>query len=329
MAIIKAGTYVFKETPVVASPAVSTAIEYKTYVLTANNTYSNTLQPWHYINSGYHFNGTSQVYSVEMSNSTGGTDFNNKYYAEDVGWVQWYWADGEYTPKYTTTDTTKLRTIIVETDQTVSDEFYTWFDANIEKTLHDQAEQCITDAYTAIGNKSGTIPTQKNLANLAGAIGTISTGVDTSDGNIEPTTVLKGYKGYAKGVAVDGAIETYDGTVEDVGFTLTMSEPQVSIGQNTNGYVKFNGLASTTDYDLHCWGTGVNVGDTIYHIKDKAGNEVAQGTVFNNITSISWVNVSGYKNLAVYLNDEYLYTGGKEYAVTSSGTIKFVITSDY
>lgn len=88
--------------------------------------------------------------------------------------------------------------------------------ATKQVNLHDQAEQCITDAYTAIGNKSGTIPTQKNLQNLAGAIGTISTGTDTSDGNIEPTTVLKGYKGYAKGVAVNGAIETYDGTVEDV-----------------------------------------------------------------------------------------------------------------
>lgn len=95
--------------------------------------------------------------------------------------------------------------------------------ATKQLSLHDQAEQCITDAYTAIGNKSGTIPTNKNLQNLAGAIGTISTGIDTSNGNIEPTTVLKGYKGYAKGVAVDGAIETYDGEVEDVGFTVTMN----------------------------------------------------------------------------------------------------------
>lgn len=92
--------------------------------------------------------------------------------------------------------------------------------ATKQLTLKQSVEQHITDAYSAIGNKSGTIPTQKNLANLAGAIGTISTGVDTSDGNIEPTTVLKGYKGYAKGVAVNGAIETYDGTVEDVGFTV-------------------------------------------------------------------------------------------------------------
>lgn len=117
------------------------------------------------------------------------------------------------------------RTLTFETAP--SGDLLTWLQANGTKqlSLHDQAEQCITDAYTAIGNKSGTIPTQKNLQNLAGAINTISTGVDTSDGNIEPTTVLKGYKGYAKGVAVDGAIETYAGTVEDVGpasYQLTL-----------------------------------------------------------------------------------------------------------
>lgn len=109
------------------------------------------------------------------------------------------------------------RTIVF--DEPVTDTtLLTWLQANGTKqvNLHDQAEQCITNAYTAIGNKSGTIPTNKNLQNLKSAIESISTGIDTSDGNIEPTTVLKGYKGYAKGVAVNGVIETYDGTVEDV-----------------------------------------------------------------------------------------------------------------
>lgn len=73
----------------------------------------------------------------------------------------------------------------------------------------------LTDVANAIREKDGSTGTI-NPQDFSDKIKAIQTGVDTSDGNIEPTTVLKGYKGYAKGVAVNGAIETYDGTVEDV-----------------------------------------------------------------------------------------------------------------
>lgn len=122
--------------------------------------------------------------------------------------------------------------------------------ATKQLSLHDQAEQCITDAYTAIGNKSGTIPTNKNLQNLKSAIESISTGIDTSDGNIEPTTVLKGYKGYAKGVAVDGAIETYDGTVEDVGPATRL----IPVTKTADNYSQISGLNKSKVYTVF-WGT--------------------------------------------------------------------------
>lgn len=156
-------------------------------------------------------NSTSYL-AINAFTDAGGFFLN---YGQETGFLKgetvYYSLDGN--AEWTNTAYTE---ITLATDQTVSDEFYTWFNAVIEKTLKQSVEQHITDAYTAIGNKSGTIPTQKNLANLAGAINTISAGVDTSDGNIEPTTVLKGYKGYAKGVAVNGAIETYDGSYENL-----------------------------------------------------------------------------------------------------------------
>lgn len=82
----------------------------------------------------------------------------------------------------------------------------------------------LTDVADAIREKDGSTGTI-NPQDFSDKIKAIQTGVDTSDGNIEPTTVLKGYKGYAKGVAVNGAIETYDGTVEDVvsGYNIAIT----------------------------------------------------------------------------------------------------------
>lgn len=73
----------------------------------------------------------------------------------------------------------------------------------------------LTDVANAIREKDGSTGTI-NPQDFSDKIKAIQTGVDTSDGNIEPTTVLKGYKGYAKGAAVNGAIETYDGSYENI-----------------------------------------------------------------------------------------------------------------
>ena len=73
----------------------------------------------------------------------------------------------------------------------------------------------LTDVANAIREKDGSTGTI-NPQDFSDKIKAIQTGVDTSDGNIEPTTVLKGYKGYAKGVAVNGAIETYDGSFDNL-----------------------------------------------------------------------------------------------------------------
>ena len=210
MAVIKAGTYKFGQLH-----------------------WENVFQSLSFIS-----NSTSYL-AINAFTDAGGFFIN---YGQETGFLKgetvYYSLDGN--EEWTNTAYTE---ITLATDQTVSDEFYTWFNAVIEKTLKQSVEQHITDAYTAIGNKSGTIPTQKNLANLAGAIDTISAGVDTSDGNIEPTTVLKGYKGYAKGVAVNGAIETYDGTVEDVNVVYTIS----NVNSRTTGLTAGGDLRAKFD----------------------------------------------------------------------------------
>lgn len=190
MATIKAGTYKFKDSPTLQ------ALRQQALRFTCT-TESGVTENWYFIEVS-----TSQI------------AYNN----EDADYPQTAYSNGVWNSTYSF-----RQTIALATDQSVSDEFYTWFKANIELSLHNQVEQFISDAYDAVVSKQGTIPTNKNLQNLAGAITSISTGVDTSDGNIEPTTVLKGYKGYAKGVAVNGAIETYDGTVEDVKVVYTIS----------------------------------------------------------------------------------------------------------
>ncbi len=168
--------------------------------------------------------------------------------------------------------------------------------ATKQLTLKQSVEQHITDAYTAIGNKSGTIPTQKNLANLAGAINTISTGVDTSDGNIEPTTVLKGYKGYAKGVAVDGAIETYDGTVGDIGFNITVTDFYASSGGsgNNNIYIAFDRVPTSTDYD---YSFVTQTDDYTPIVKDKTGKVVAKPITISGVTTINVIETSTGSNV--------------------------------
>lgn len=134
MATIKAGTYIFKEQPEIANPKVLENFTYKTYFLTGNNTYSDSLLTCYKMYSGYTFKNTSELVRVTFSTASGSsTQFKMTECGETSGWVYHDWNDGDIWYEYTTIDTTKLRTIIIETDQTVADDFYIWFTSNASK----------------------------------------------------------------------------------------------------------------------------------------------------------------------------------------------------
>lgn len=168
----------------------------------------------------------------------------------------------------------------------------------------------LTDVADAIREKDGTTGTI-NPQDFSDKIKAIPTGVDTSDGNIEPTTVLKGYKGYAKGVAVNGAIETYNGEVEDVvkisGFTgLTNSSGVLTLTDDIAGALPYNTTSS---------GSYVIVTSTLdnaYPFNEIGEYTDTEGNVFATFPKmwIKWIKASdgtldGFKCSNIQVDSDY------------------------
>ena len=122
MATIKAGTYVFKQT--ITNPTshikLVTFENVKGYYLAANNAYVSP--PEDITDWNLRPNGCSFSVGENSNNMNNWTTSSYDFSMESV-------------VTYTANDTTLLRTIIFETDQTnVSEELYNWFMANINTT---------------------------------------------------------------------------------------------------------------------------------------------------------------------------------------------------
>lgn len=149
----------------------------------------------------------------------------------------------------------------------------------------------LTDVANAIREKDGSTGTI-NPQDFSDKIKAIQTGVDTSDGNIEPTTVLKGYKGYAKGVAVNGAIETYDGSYDNLPIVDVAKGDLITI--------------ENKQYRV------LNVNDTIAEVLAMYDASTSQKFNATNKTVVFTGGATGQKyqgsNLDTYLNETFFAT---------------------
>lgn len=134
----------------------------------------------------------------------------------------------------------------------------------------------IQQVYTALENKSATIPTYKTVENLKSTIESISTGVDTADATATDSDILSPKTAYARGEKLTGGIATYKGEYEDIssGETWVLNEnlpgspslSKQSINFKSNGvnYVALEWstpnagkdvmlyYTDTTNYDIVC-----------------------------------------------------------------------------
>ena len=118
--------------------------------------------------------------------------------------------------------------------------------------------------------------------------------------------------------------------VKQTGYKLTLTSPTIYSGGSSDFYIKFNGTASATDYDIHCWGTGNNNPPTYpaYHIKDKSGNEISLPKDFTGITSLSTYAAST-NYFGITVNGISIESESKTIDITGDATVSITIDSDY
>jgi hypothetical protein len=85
MAILKAGTYVFKAVPALANSLVQSEFTYKTYDLTNNDIYTTEPRTYLFMGSNMQSSDTKNIAIVKMTNSPGATEWSEKHMKQREG----------------------------------------------------------------------------------------------------------------------------------------------------------------------------------------------------------------------------------------------------